>query len=432
VLLTCALFAMIATIAPGAFASTTDELRGEWKFELECQCELPYADSNTLTGTALISTMNQATGEFSGSTEFDGYPGEFVENLTSKEKPHVTGNKVVYVLVNATPGGDFFFVVNEGTVAGGGDEMSGAGIFNADTPYEEQGSFTAKKIRSWAEIEKELKEKKEREEKEKLEREGREKGEKEGREKGEKEGREKGEQEGRSKGEQEGREKAEQEVKLKAEQEATQRAAAEAQAKSEREAKEKTEKEATEKAETQGREKAEREAREKIEREAAERSAKEAKQKAEKEAKERLRSNTGQPAVLAGKSFTVATSGQLSLELTNANGYTVSGALTLSPAATTKSASGAGGTAGGAPGNGKGTTGKAKSIVLAEAAYTIASHGNKTVELKLAKSALAELEHHKTLQLVATVTTRASGKPSSTKSYDITLKLAPPKASPKG
>lgn len=414
VLLTCALLASLA-MASGASASTTNELRGEWSIELKCECTFPVIGTSQLQGTALISTMDLTTGVFSGTTDFYGDTGEFVENLITKEKPHVTGNELEYIIRNQGPSGEFYFVVPDGTVADGGNAMSGPGIYNPGSPYEEQGSFVATKTRSWAQIEKEEKEKKEKAEKEKFEREGR--------EKGEKEGREKGEQEGRAKGELEGKEKAEQEVKLKAAQEATERAAKEAQAKTEREAKEKTEKEAAEKAETQGREKAEKEAREKIE--------KEAKLKAEKEAKERLRAATGQPAVLVGKSFTVTTAGQLSLELTNANAYAVTGALTLGPATAAKSAAGSGGTSGGAsggaPGKGKGTTGKAKPVVFAEAPYTIASHASKTVALKLSKSALAELEHHKTLQLVATVTTRVAGKPSSTKTYDITLKLAPAK-----
>ncbi len=413
--LACILLLAIAG-APSTFASTTDELRGEWSIELTCGCTFPFIGGSTLEGTSVISKMNQETGEFSGATSIEGYPGEFTENLTTKEKPHVTGNQVVFVLVNGSPGGDFYIVVNDGTVTGGGSEMSGSGIFDADTKDEEPGSFVAKKIRSWAQIEKEEKEKQEKAEKEQFEREGR--------EKGEKEGREKGEQEGRAKGEQEGKAKAEQEVKLKAEQEATERSTKEAQAKAEREAKEKAEKEAAEKADTQVREKIEKEVREKIEKEAKELAAKEAKRKAETQAKERLRSGSGQAAVLVGKSFTVAASGQLSLQLTNTNGYAISGALTLSPATATKSSSGAGGTSGGAPSKGKGTAGKAKPVVLAEASYSIASHASKTVLLKLSKSALVELEHHKTLQLLATVTTRAAGKPSGAKTYQITLKLA--------
>lgn len=405
-LLACALLLTLAG-APGAFASTTDELRGEWEFELKCECVFPDAGTESLKGTALISKMNKATGEFAGTTDFFGYPGEFVEELVAKEKPHVTENKLVYTLQITSPAGTFYLVVTEGTVTGGGTGMSGPGVYDPRSAYEEKGSFTATKIRSWAEIEQEEKERKERAEKEKFEREGR--------EKGEKAGREKGEQEGRAKGEQEGREKAEQAVRLQAEQEAAERSSKEAQAKTEREAKEKTEKEAAEKAETQAREKAEREAREKVE--------KEAKQKSEKEAKTRL-GGTGQPAVLIGKSFTVAASGQLSLKLTNANGYSVSGALTLSPATASRSGGGAGGTSGGAPSKGKGNGRAKKPVLLAEALYTIASHSTRAVALKLSKSALAELAHRKTLQLVATVTTRAGGGPSSTKTYDITLKLS--------
>jgi hypothetical protein len=427
VLLMCALLASLAT-APGAFASTTNELRGEWSFELKCECKFPTINTEKLEGSALISSMDLETGVFSGTTDFATEPGEFVENLLTHEKPHVTENKIEYIIRNQSPGGEFYFVVPEGTVSDNGNEMSGPGIYNPGSQYEEQGSFYAKKIRTWAEVEKEQKEKLERE----------------AREKGEREGRSKGEQEGRAKGEQEGREKAEQEVKLKAAQEATERSATEAQAKAEREAREKTEKEAAEKAETKAREKAEQEAREKITKEAGQKTEKEAKGKAEREAKERLRTTAELPAVLVGKAFTVASSGQLSLELTNANDYSVSGALTLSPAVATKPAVAPGGTSkpagtskptdtpggasGGSPSTSKeSTVGKAKPVVLAEASYTISSHGSRAVTFKLAKSTLAELEHHKTLQLVVTVTTRASGKLSSTKTYDITLKLAPAK-----
>jgi hypothetical protein len=427
--LVCVLLVALA-VAPGAFASTTDELRGEWKLELKCDCTFPVADTNTLVGTALISQMDLASGAFFGTTilpsPLSDYRGEI--------KGTVTENKLELYFGSESPVGDFDFIVGpevmtEGIVESGGDRISGPGEYAPGTEVAEKGSIVAEKIRSWAQIEKEEEEERIKAEKEQFEREGREKGQKEGREKGEREGREKGEQEGR--------ETAEQEVKLKAEQEAVERSAKEAQAKAEREAKEKVEKEAAEKAETQAREKIEREVREKIEKEAKELAAKEAKQKAEKQAKERLR-DSGQTAVLVGKSFTVAASGQFSLQLTNANGYAISGVLTLvpSPAAATKSSVGpggaSGGTSGGAPskGNpskGNGTTGKAKPVVLAEAAYTIASHSSRTVQLKLSKSALAELEHHKTLQLLATVATRVGGKPSSTKTYEITLKLAPAK-----
>jgi hypothetical protein len=424
--LVCVLLIALAA-APGAFASTTDELRGEWKLELKCDCTFPVADSNTLVGTALISQMDLTSGAFFGTTilpsPLDDYRGEI--------KGTVTENKLELYFGSESPVGDFDFimgpeVMTEGLVESGGDRISGPGEYAPGTEVAEKGSIVAEKIRSWAQIEKEEEEEKIKAEKEQFEREGREKGQKEGREKGEREGREKGENEGR--------EKAEQEVKLKAEQEAVERSAKEAQAKAEREAKEKLEKEAAEKAEAQAREKIEREVREKIEKEAKELAAKEAKQKAEKQAKERLR-GSGQTAVLVGKSFTVTASGQLSLRVTNANGYSISGVLTLvpSPAAATKSSVGPGGTSsGGAPskGNpskGNSTAGKAKPVVLAEAAYTIASHSSGTVQLKLSKSALAELERHKTLQLLATLTTRAGGKPSSTKTYEITLKLAPAK-----
>jgi hypothetical protein len=260
VLLACALLATLAG-APGAFASTTDELRGEWDIELKCECILPFIDMNHVGGTALISSMNQETGEFLGTTDFYEYTGKFIEDS------NVSENKLQLVLENESPVGTFLFVVTEGVVAGGGDEMSGPGAYYIESAYEAKGSFVAKKIRSWEQIEKE-------------------KFEREGREKGEKEGRERGEPVGRAKGEQEGREKAEQEVKSKAAQEAAERSTREAQAKTEQEAKEKAEKEAADKALGEAREKGEKEGREKIELEAKQK-AKEAKQKVKQDAKGR-------------------------------------------------------------------------------------------------------------------------------------------------
>ena len=70
----CVLLVALAG-APGAFASTTDELRGEWKFVFTCGCELPLIGGHTLEGTSVISKMNLETGEFSGTTSFFGYSG---------------------------------------------------------------------------------------------------------------------------------------------------------------------------------------------------------------------------------------------------------------------------------------------------------------------------------------------------------------------
>jgi hypothetical protein len=411
-LLACAL---LAGSGSAASASTTNELRGEWAFVLKCEkCTFPDANSNTLQGVDVISQMDLSSGAFAGVTDIPTPIGDFRGEI----KGTATGNELSLVVGSESPVGPFDFVMTLGTIESAGNEMSGPGEFDPGTEYAEKGTFSAKKIRTYAEVEQEEKEKKEKAEKEKFEKEGREKGEKEGLEKGEREGREKGEKEGKA--------KAEQEVKLKAEQEAKERLAREAKEKAEREAKEKAEKEAKEKAEREAKEKAEKEAKEKAAKEAKEKAAKE---KAEKEARERRRrSAASQPVALVGKTFTAAASGLLSLELSNTSNSSVTGTLALSPAAAAKT-DGAPTKTNGSPSPGAtkaAVKAKSKPVVLAEAPYTIASHATKSVQLKLSKSLLAELEHHKTLQLVVTLTTRVSGKPSIVKTYDITLKAPVP------
>jgi hypothetical protein len=176
----------------------------------------------------------------------------------------------------------------------------------------------------------------------------------------------------------------------------------------EREAKEKQEREereATEKAEREAKEKAEREAKEKHERE-------------EREALEKAKvtvplktplpiippSNPLVPVLLAAKTLSVGHSGALSLKLENPGASPEHGLLKLTLAKA-----------------GKASSSKHPSGTLGQSSFTIAAHGSEVVTVKLSKSARAQLARHKTLKILATITTEAAGQPTTTKTYTITL-----------
>jgi hypothetical protein len=102
----------------------------------------------------------------------------------------------------------------------------------------------------------------------------------------------------------------------------------------------------------------------------------------------------------------VSSSGIVSIELSDANSYAISGNITLSAATAGKSGSDAS---------------KGKTTVLAEGPFAVASHATKLVKLKLSKSAAAELADHKSLRVAIKVTTRASGHSPVTRAYSVTL-----------
>ncbi len=263
-----------------AASATTYDMSGEWEYVLNCACEPP-----TTHGTALITQMDLATGEYSGTTVLAGFPGTWSGTVTD-------GKLSLSMVIPDTPVGEVSFAMAEGTLETLTNEFSGSG-FSSGPAGHPVSTIAAKRIRTLQQI-------KEQEEKEQFEREGRAKGEKEGLAKGEKEGMEKGEREGREKGEAEGSAKAAQEVKQKGEQEAKERQAKEAQATTEREAREKAEKGAAEKADTQAREKIEGEAREKVEKETKERKlAEEKKRKKKPKRKPKHKSGKGAKATRA-------------------------------------------------------------------------------------------------------------------------------------
>ncbi|MFZ1153373.1 MAG: hypothetical protein WAN93_00565 [Solirubrobacteraceae bacterium] len=181
----------------------------------------------------------------------------------------------------------------------------------------------------------------------------------------------------------------------------------------EREAKEKKEKE----------EKEALEAKEKAEREAREKTAREAKEKQEREAREAaakavvIKTVPPPPPVipaalvsvqLSGKSFTASASGQLSLQIGNPNAYAISGRVTLLVAQS----------------GGSGKSSGKKATSLGTASFGISSSGKQLVKLKLSQKGRAELTHHKTLHVLATVITEASGQTTTTKTFSLTLHAA--------
>lgn len=185
--------------------------------------------------------------------------------------------------------------------------------------------------------------------------------------------------------------------------------------KAELEAREKQEKEAQEKA------KAEQEAKEKTEREATEKAAREAKEKVEREAREKQAREAAEKALIAksplpgvtpalvpvqlGAKFTLGHSGALSLPLTNPGSGPEHGHLKLT-----------------LTNGGKASKRSTKvSNALGEASFSIAAHGSEVVVVKLSRSARTKLTQHKTLRVLVTITTQASGQPDTTKSQTIVL-----------
>jgi hypothetical protein len=183
--------------------------------------------------------------------------------------------------------------------------------------------------------------------------------------------------------------------------------------------KEALEKEVLEREAREAKERAEREAREKTEREARERTEREAREKAEREAAQSHTgstppimsggsTSTGPPVSvqLAAKTFTAGSA--LSLRLTNPNDFAVQGHVTLSIA----------------PGAGKAAASKKKPTSLGTASFSLSPHGTALVKITLSRSGRAELARRHTLHVIASIATTASGQPSASKSYKITLHAA--------
>lgn len=225
---------------------------------------------------------------------------------------------------------------------------------------------------------------------------------------------------------------------------------------------------ATEKAEAEAKEREALEAKQKqeaIEREAKEKRAAEEAAKLEGTPPSQTFSGVGnssiapsaKPAKLASRTATMSSSGSVVLRLTNPNGFAVHGRLTLTlPGSkhTTKRSSGATTGAAGAshaskataanahaanahtakahtgkshPSKGKGGATKGKApVTLGAASFTIAADGHTNVKVTLSKTGMADLAHSKTLAVVVTVVTQASGEPRTHKSYRLVLHAPSP------
>ncbi len=367
-LLACVL---LAGAGASANASTTYEVRGEWTYVVTCTCEFVGVGGHSLPGKVTISKMSLASGEFSGEGILDGIVPGTISGT-------VTGSDVSAVLNLPAPTGGAYTLTTTGSVeeSGSGEmSMSTAGSWvtpNGETPT---GTFIAKRIRTYKEIEEEeaaLKKKAEEEAK--------------------KRAKEAEEAKKTKEAEEAKRAKEAEEAKKTKEAEEAKEKEEQAKAALEQEQKQRAENEA--KAAQVGKEKAEGEAK-------AAQVAKEAKEREERE-------KSNQPAGLNGKTLTVGGSGLVSLELSNPDDYSISGELTL----TTASAGASHHTA------------KRRATILAAASYTISPLGSGAAKLRLSKGALAALRSHGTLHVVVTVTTRATGHSTIVKTHDLTLKGA--------
>jgi type IV secretory pathway VirB10-like protein len=155
------------------------------------------------------------------------------------------------------------------------------------------------------------------------------------------------------------------------------------------------------------------------------REAREAKEKQEREASEKLAREavlkTAPPTAIvpsiirlfsaapAGSTFSATSSGAVSLELSNPNGFPVQGHLMLVTTGAGKAAS---------------AKSKKKAISLGTASFTIAANGHEVVKIKLSKGNDAMLVRRKKLHATLTVSTIAAGDSPVVKAYAVTLMVS--------
>ncbi len=346
VVLTCSLAA-----ASAADASATYDMRGEWTYTLTCSC------GQSARGTMLLRQMEFTSGAFSGTTVLDGL-------LEGTASGTVTGDSAtsLKIALPDTPSGELTFTAPAATIEPTSNVVTGSGSYNGGAT----GEIKATRTHTLPEVEQREKEEAERLKKDKEIEEAEEK--------------------------QKAKEKIEAEEKQKA-------------------SKETEEKQLKEKAEAEQREQEAKEARERQQskeakeaQEARERQqSKEAKEA--QEAKERA-TQTPTPVKPTTKTLAVSGSGLVSLELSNANAYAISGEVSLIVGAN------------------KSTAAQHKSTTLAEGSFSIASNAGKLVKLKLSKNLAAKLARRKSLPVVVQITTRASGRTSITTTYSVTLRAA--------
>jgi hypothetical protein len=330
-------------------------VRGEWALTLEYGPE-------KVKGTAVITTEANSKNEFLSSSGLSEspIPGTFVPDTFSGTLEGAKATvKITTEAAGPVPASEFTSTKITVTSTGGSMSMSGLGKLTAGATVLENTLLTATRTTTYQEIlAREAKERKAKEQQEQEAREAKQKQEKE--------------------------EKEALEAKERTEREAQEKVAREAKEKQEKEALATKAREAQEKVAREAKEKVEREAREAVEKAAAAKNAK-------------LVS-----VQLTGKTFTVASSELVSLQITNPNPYAISGRVTLLAAKPQRAA------------------GK-KIGSLGTVSFGISSDGKQLVKLKLTPAGRAELVHHKTLQVLATFTTKASGQTTATKTLDITL-----------
>ena len=359
------LLSMLALSLGAAAVARADspfDMRGEWAFTMTCSC------GQSTPGTMVIRQMDTTSGAFSGTTELDGLiPGTATGTSTSS-----TVSLELYF--PHTPYGESRFMMENAALEPVKAEFSGSGTYNPST---NTGTLTAKRIRTLAQVEQaekeaaeRAKEAREKAEKEALEREAKEAEEKPIREKAE-------------------AEQHEREAKEKAQQEATEHQ----QAKEQQEARERQSAKEQQEAKERQQAKEQQEARER-----AERAAREA-------ALVKPPTAPLEPAKPSVRTISVSNSGTVSLQLSDPDGYAISGEVVLTGGASKGGASSA----------------KHTHSTLAHGTFTIAAHAKTLVKLKLSRSAAAMLANHRSLHVEIEITTNASGYTPVTKTYGVTL-----------
>jgi hypothetical protein len=333
----------------------------------EWSIELKSAKEPPFLKAGVINQMNLVGGEFSGTLH--------EKSTTSSIEGTLSGTTASITITSHTSFGVITFVTKTAAVNTTTNSLSGSGAYYLEGQEIEPSEISGTRTKTYLEVQKrEAQELKEQEEKEAKEREA-------------------------------------------------------------REAKERQEKEARETKARQEKEAKEKEARELKERELKEQEEKAAKEKQEREAASKNTSsqtvggNTGTtPSGEQGGATLVSTAlitrtlatgrgGTISLDLSNPNGFPVQGHLTLVMAGTGKAAKGS------AAGRKKGKT---KALSLGTASFAISAHANETVKISLSRRGRAELARHKTLRVLLTIVTDASGKPNVSKAYTLTLHAAAP------
>ncbi|HVR04586.1 MAG TPA: hypothetical protein VMS02_01005 [Solirubrobacteraceae bacterium] len=342
--------------AAGAASAATYDMSGEWQYTISCTC------GEGADGVFVFTQMDTATGEFSGTTEWDG--GLATGTASGTVAGSDTALSLEIILPHGPPSGaELRFQTSNATLETATNEFSGSGTYSG-TPF--TGEIKARRTRTLEQI------KKEEEETVKRAKEAKEAQEKREHEEAEahklKEAEEKL-----------NREKAEAEARAKIAKEKVEREAHEKQAAEQTAAKEAEAKKAAEKAQA-----------EKAEKEAAEKAARE-------KADAKLRSLT-----LSVKTAKLAADGTVVLDLKNPNALAVSGKLTVNGAA-------------------KGGAHSRHATILGRTSFTVSADGTTSVKVKLLHITRTELAFVHRLPVVVLVAAHADGHSTPVATYDLSL-----------